>query len=388
MLPTSGADLLVCATRLSPDPALLQGLLRQPIDWTWTLAAARAHGVLPVLWRQLDSLRQFVPPDAQARLREDAQDIARRNLALVGELLQLSELLTSHHIPFLALKGPALALLAYGDPALRQFRDLDILVRRSDVTRAGDLLTARGYRPRLQLTPAREAAFRAAFCEHEFARPDGMLVELHWAFFPRAYGFSLRFEEALARGQPVRLGGSIVQTLGPEDLLVYLCAHGTYHRWVRLEWIVDVARLAGRAAAIDWSQVLERARALSAARMLRLGLLLARDLFAVRLPERVTRDLLGDRAAVSLASNARRRLFLHPAGLEGVWAAHWYHVQAHDRLRDRVACLGRALITLSPRDWALVPLPDWLYPLYYLIRPLRLAAKYAKRALSRERPTS
>ncbi len=351
------------------------------------MAAARAHGILPVLCRELDSLQHLVPPDVQARLREDAQDIARRNLALVGELLQLSELLTRHHIPFLALKGPALALLAYGDPALRQFRDLDILVRRSDVTRASDVLTARGYQPRLKLTPAREAAFRAAFCEHEFARPDGMLVELHWAFFPRAFGFSLRFEDALAQGQPVRLGGSIVQTLGPEDLLVYLCAHGTYHRWVRLEWIVDVARLAGRAAAIDWSQVLERARALGAARMLRVGLLLAHDLFAVRLPERVTRNLLSDPAAVSLASHAQRRLFLHLPKLEGAWA-HWYHARAHDRLRDRVACLGRALITLSPRDWALVPLPDRLYPLYYLIRPLRLAAKYARRALSRERATS
>lgn len=71
---------------------------------------------------------------------------AARNLSLVGQLLDALEMLRARDIRTVPFKGPVLAVSAYGSPALREFVDLDILVRRADVTRARDVFLSRGCR--------------------------------------------------------------------------------------------------------------------------------------------------------------------------------------------------------------------------------------------------
>ena len=48
----------------------------------------------------------------------------------------------------IALKGPAVALDAYGDTARRQFVDLDLLIHPADLPRAAELLVGEGCSPR------------------------------------------------------------------------------------------------------------------------------------------------------------------------------------------------------------------------------------------------
>jgi len=56
------------------------------------------------------------------------------NFFLTKELLELLTLFEAHCIPASPYKGPALAIMAYGNLALRQFSDLNILVhKRPDV---------------------------------------------------------------------------------------------------------------------------------------------------------------------------------------------------------------------------------------------------------------
>ena len=57
-----------------------------------------------------------------------------------------------------------------------------------------------------------------------------------------------------------------------------------------------------------------------------------------------------------------------------------FQLRSRERLRDRV----RLLATPNEGDWERFPLPAPLYPLYYLLRPLRLLAKYgvARRAVA------
>ncbi|MER3458636.1 MAG: hypothetical protein C4309_08450, partial [Chloroflexota bacterium] len=50
-------------------------------------------------------------------------------------------------IPAIVLKGPALALTIYPDPALRVIGDLDLLVRREQVEQAMAALHSLGYGP-------------------------------------------------------------------------------------------------------------------------------------------------------------------------------------------------------------------------------------------------
>jgi Uncharacterised nucleotidyltransferase len=104
--------------------------------------------------------------------------------------------------PALPYKGAVLAVSAHGNLALRQFGELDILIRKQDILRARDLLLSHGYRSMSPLSAARSATFQRARRVYELVGQDGQIaVELHWAvtswtfFFPSippACGSALR----------------------------------------------------------------------------------------------------------------------------------------------------------------------------------------------------
>jgi hypothetical protein len=70
-------------------------------------------------------------------------------------------------------------------------------------------------------------------------------------------------------------------------------------------------------------------------------------------------------------------VFAH--GLLGHGHRHEGEVVILSRLLDRVAMLWLMATTPSYGDWQWIRLPDWLSPLYYLVRPIRLALRAIRR---------
>ena len=78
------------------------------------------------------------------QLRDDFNDNSRRNLFLTRELLNLLTLFETHQIPAIPFKGPVLAASVYGNLALRQFSDLDLIIHKQHVAKARELLVSAG----------------------------------------------------------------------------------------------------------------------------------------------------------------------------------------------------------------------------------------------------
>src|SRR5262249_1183254 len=145
-------------------------------------------------------------------------------------------LFEAHGIPAIPFKGPTLAVIAYGDLALRQFADLDILIRKKDLPRAKEVLFAHGYQHKL--TAAQETARYDSRFHRELMRSDDRgMVELHWALTGKHSPFPFDFERLQARLIPVVCGGVTFQSFPPEELLLFLCVHGARHQWERLMWL-------------------------------------------------------------------------------------------------------------------------------------------------------
>jgi hypothetical protein len=53
-----------------------------------------------------------------------------------------------------------------------------------------------------------------------------------------------------------------------------------------------------------------------------------------------------------------------------------------DSRADRVRSLVRATMLPTEREWEAIELPGSLTPLYHLVRPARVLAVYARRALA------
>ncbi len=100
---------------------------------------------MPLVYRQLKSAAG-IAPESLAPMRSEFYGNALSNLHLTRELARLAGLLSATSIEAIAFKGPILALQAWGDLALRQFNDLDLLVHAADAARVVDLLIEDGYR--------------------------------------------------------------------------------------------------------------------------------------------------------------------------------------------------------------------------------------------------
>jgi hypothetical protein len=164
--------------------------------------------------------------------------------------------------------------------------------------------------------------------------------------------------------------------LALEDQLIYLCAHGTWHRWAKLKWIADVAGLLARSPALDGEALRRRAEDGGALRRVRLGMGLARELLGAPVPIGWRRDLDSDPVLSKLIRTVRSEwLYTYRTTDADPWATLRFQLRARERWRDRWAFLRRQLPLLlgpSERDRAAVPLPKALGGLYVFIRPLRI----------------
>jgi hypothetical protein len=385
-------ELLLCCARTSSSPetvARIAALLGEHIDWKLVLRMAQEHRVSSLLYWQLSGASpEDVPKDVLDKLRTHFQANQFRNLFLTGELLKLLGELEANGIPAIPYKGPVLATSVYGHLALREFSDLDVLVRKSDVVKAKEVLSYLGYGPHYRMTRAQEQFLLEYDRQFALLRDDGCVVELHWTVTPRPVYFLLGPEYLWQRAERASLGSRAVASFSPEDLLLILSVHGSTHLWERISWICDIAELVRVAGNLDWEGLMKRASALNCKRMLLLGLVLANDLLDAVLPEEVLHEAQADAEVKALAADVQGKLFPENASardrFEGL--ARWlFHFRMIERLRDKLRyCMLRAT-TPTFFDLELVQLPVVLFPCYPLLRPIRLGGKLGRRLAERLR---
>ena len=388
--PLESALLLACArTWMLPEHhAHVEALVGTGLDWDRVVRLSGRHKVLPLLYRNLSAIRSGrFPAEAMTRLRGAFELNCSRNLLLAGELLRVLTCLEAADVRTVAYRGPVLAKRAYGDVTLRQFNDLDLLVRNRDVDQARALVLSLGYK---QKVPHGVAPSVHAKSMHHlvFAREAGrVLLELHWEIAPRYFGYAI--DEGLwGRLTSVELGGVPVPALSGEDLLVVLCVHAALHGWQRLSWICDVAEVVRSQPQLDWPLAMRLGQQQGVSRVLLLGLYLAHDLLGAAIPEESWALVRGDAAVEPLAGQAKRWLFPAeevPRGPTPRYSLFGFHLGLQETLGQKVAHGLRMAFVPSQEDWALVRLPPRLSFLYGLVRPLRLVAKHGVRWIARPR---
>jgi hypothetical protein len=341
VLAPPAAELLLCCTAVRGDAvtaARIAELAADGVDWEHLRRNALKHGVIPLLYQRLAALRPAgMPDDALARLRRDQQRNSIRSLAITAELIRLLQYMERGGVQAVPYKGPALAQHVYGNITVRQFGDLDILVRPRDVPRAKALLCNEGYLPDRWPRRHREREFIRRHHAQPFQSADGRVrLELHWDFTPRALDVSFDLEALWRRLERRPLGSADVLTLPAEDLLLVLCVHGAKHCWSRLKGIRDVAETIVAHPALDWEWVVDEAGAVGAQRILWLGLFLAAELLGAVLPPNVRSHIVEDPMVPRLAGDVRARLFRDDVRHAVSADAQLFYLQMRERMRERL----------------------------------------------------
>ena len=227
-----------------------------PIDWKNLHELALYHRVQPVLYKRLaEHAATLVPEDLLTELDAEYRAGATRNLNLTGELISLAKAFNAAGIPILPHKGPLLALAAYGNLALRQFADLDILIHPADLPRAIALLAQRDYSPAQDLVWLSPSALLRWTGEMSYTSPAGVSVDMHWRLTPSHYPVQVDPEILWRNRTSIGIAGTPLPTLTPEALVLLLAVHGAKHCWEALGWLADLAWLLDANPALDWTAV-------------------------------------------------------------------------------------------------------------------------------------
>ena len=377
MFPPEFQLLLYCA-RSQPASGPIKRLVDQSaIDWGKLLALADQHCVRSLLLQTLKAVcRDAVPASVRLELEGFCKSNAEKNLLLALELLRLLRSFNENEVPVVAFKGPILAEAVYGDLSLREFCDLDLLIRVQDLAKAEDILLACGYTAQF---PDRDyrTAFLSYHGQYAFRRGQGDLwVDLHWQFSQDGAVFPLQATEVWPRLIEETVAGRTVPSLAHDDQALFLAAHGTKEGWRSLLWLCDFAEFLRRYQDLDWIVILERAARSHSSRQLLLAIELAATLLDAPAPAELLDQARNSSAVQSLARRAREGMLL--TAPKGSWEFR-FGLNTHDKWLHRLLPIKALLTTRTVGDYQAMPLPKSLWGLYYLTRPFRLAGHVAKK---------
>jgi hypothetical protein len=271
-----------------PDAGAIERGVGKVRDWPSFFALASRHRAVSLVADRLRGVAG-VPADVTAQLQRKSRRRAIRNLQLASEARRLTGALEAEGIACAVLKGAPLSVRTYGQPLLRDTRDVDLLVAPQDLPRAGAVLAAAGLR--MERPGARWRVVRTLFLRysHEYMlrAPSGTVVELKTRLHPTSGLMPVSIPALLERRGRVAVAGLDLPALADDDLLLYLCAHGARHCWFRLKWLADIAALATHGMARSLFDVLETARRLGGEVAVLEGLLLAHDWLGADIPETI-----------------------------------------------------------------------------------------------------
>jgi len=217
--------------------------------------ALRLRGV--VLARLVREPRLALSPDTRRAIDAALHAERRRVAAQDMERERVLALLRRAGVPAVLLKGSALRLVAYHDPAERPAGDIDLLVPADLIEDALAALAAGGY---AMPTAGDRATYVRHHFHHRLEHPGGQVVEMHWALTePEA---PVRLDAAaFLRGATTlaRRTAASVLVPRPEHLVLHLAAQNAVDPRRLIGRCVDLDRISD-SVGVDWARVVEDAR--------------------------------------------------------------------------------------------------------------------------------
>lgn len=250
------------------------------LDWPQVLRRATHNRIAPLMFRTLRERAGDlpVPADTLADLRSSylrSMNVATRVTAELGPVV---ERFRAAGIPLVLLRGLAAGTTLYGDPALRPFTDVDLLILRQDLPRARQCMEAAGC-------VAADGTLGPAYFETYHLhvtyrhRASGAMFELHWALDHRYVPFTIPYASIIASAREIAIGDVKVCIPCPTHDLLTQAVHAAKHAYFLpfldddasllrrvidegcLMHFCDIARAAaGHGGELDWDRIVEESR--------------------------------------------------------------------------------------------------------------------------------
>lgn len=379
-LPESQSDaelslLLACSKTYRPknEELAIRAMLSNGIDWTRFVRTAVNHGLSSLAGSSLLRVAaDLLPTEIHDAFEANIRETRRKNRVLFHALAEIIDRLAKSGVEAIPFKGPVLALQAYGDLGLRAFRDLDFLIRDADLAATIAVLDEMGYRRKEGLSAAQfDLIHRLQGQEIIINERAGITVEPHTRLTSSRMAIDVDYEGLRRRAVPKVFDDHTMLAFSPEDDLVVLAIHGSKEVWWDIKWACDVVAFIESHPTLDWTTVIERAKAQGCFGMLVVASALAHRFFQSAIPETL---VAAARADAHLDPMINRIVASwradEPTGPAFNTELSSDRLRLHDGITRQARYVARTLFLPGPQHVASTRLPKGLTFFY---GPMRLA---------------
>ena len=273
------------------------------LDWDYLIRKMSGEGVLLLFFYYIHRfhLRDLLPPDVFALLSGRYYANLRRNMMACATLKPVFDTLNEQQVPFIVLKGIALAEQVYPGFGIRGTSDADLLVKRDDVYRVDASLSALGY-------VARDSSVKRALdnpvgylASLDYRKNDGSLPNLHIHWHPvntsiPAFMFAGQIDpdRLWEMAIPAMVANAKAHILCPEHQVIYLCEHALRinHSFDRLILMYDIFYVVKTFQnVIKWDFIVEEARRFAVSNLVFLSLAIVQHYTSLTFSEEMMRKL-------------------------------------------------------------------------------------------------
>ncbi|MDJ1181923.1 nucleotidyltransferase domain-containing protein [Roseofilum casamattae] len=366
--------LLFCARYQlkTANSADITDLLKTDINWSIVWELALAHGISMLVYQTLKEIKSSALPASVFELMGvEFQKRRMYNLFLSGTLVELVNLFTQHNIQAIPFKGPIWAQLGYGNIALRDFCDLDILVRPEDFSKAKDILIERGYYDK------NFGANEESLGEAQMVLPDRRTnIDVHYKLTPRDFYLQVETESFFEDLQTLSFLGKKVATFSPENSLAISYLQGTKDSWNSLKRICDFGKLIQTYPEANWLEVMDRCETDENDRVFWLGVAIAEIYLRISLPEILAEKLKQFPEVLKIARQHKEYMYYKNMEYGYIFYIISLWEKKETTLWSKIQYVLNIVLTVRASDRESFPLPNILFFLYYPLRIFRLITSY------------
>lgn len=376
-----------------PQKERVSGAISRELNWDFVFEIAQRNGILPLLsFNLLQEFSDSIPVAIKDKLNSFMQGHMHKNLVVTQTLISIVKMLEVAGIPSLPFKGTTLAMRAYGNLALRDYIDLDILVQPRHFDKAVQILSDNEFVP---ISTTSKLKRKVLFFTRKkdvvlLGLRKNVQIELHWKLSGSHFAMPYEINELWNRLEKIDIGGTGLNALPFADLFVYLCLHGSRHSWKKFSWICDLHELIlaqdNSGKEIDWREIHRHAKAHGCEKVLLLGIFLVEEFFDFRTNEPAFAHIEADQLFRTIAERVNKKVFSETGNVSDIGEQYSFHLALKERMPDRlklhiVYLLWYLKVIFVPNalDKSVFHLPAGLYPLYFVLRPIRLMISYLNR---------
>lgn len=371
--------LLLSCCRVIPsivEIKLREEILGSKIDEDLFYSLILRHRIGPIIYHNL-KIDDRISEALKRKLKQLSDENIMKSLAAKQMIIRIQREFNIKKLKGFFLKGTTLAEKYYGDVSLRHSLDLDFWVEESGIEVMSIFLLKEGYDSDpaiLSLNKTQLDYIKRIDHDLQFINAKNDLlksVELHWKIRGSLGSFSFDPNIVYDKLANFKVGTETIKVFDEIDNLLYLCTHGIEHAWFRLKWLFDIPQILDEVE-FDWEEVIRRAIELKCLNHFIISFLVLNELVDQEIPSvlkgfidrkriRPTLDYIyssmTDEATFNESDSSRIKYlrFMISQSRNGFFNSH----------------LILKYLT-GPNDWKLLPLPEYLFFLYFPLRPFLL----------------